>query len=350
MSPSEAVSATTPLTFAEGCASQNEFLTVAIQAVGAQLAPAVIDPLRGKSLLFAGIGSSFAVTGTPVHELRKGGVRAFRTDGADVPAGTPPLADVYLGVSQSGRSREINQLMFSLEGTKTVAITNSSSNPLRTLCETGITFGGVVDSRVSSLGFTATLVALGMLSDVIVTGAPDAQWQRITDALSSVLDLAEESLGTFAADIVEAGQVDVVAEAAQITSAEEAAILFREGPFVPSTAMNTRAYLHGPMDCAGRRTSHVLFGRAREGLLAEQLAEQRTPVLLISDHDVTAPARIIRIPSGFTASQRSLLEIVLMQRLVSLVGAAGGVDVDAAVFRRLDTKIDSVDQVRHERV
>lgn len=350
MTSPEQVSTPRPLTFAEVCASQNESLGIAARTVESQLTPAMIKDFRGKSLLFAGIGSSFAVLGTPLHQLRASGVRAYRSDCTDVPLGTPPLADICLAVSASGRSREINQLILSTEGVRTLSVTNSSSNPLLTLCETGILVGDFPDSRVSSIGFTAILLALGMLSDAIVHDKPDVKWQTITETLKYALDNADDSLRTFAADIVEVGEVDVVAESAQITSAEEGALLFREGPFLPSTAMNTRSYLHGPMDSAGRRTSHVLFGRGREALLAEQLAEQKVPILLITDEDVSAPARVIRIPSSFTATQRSLIEIVLVQRLVSLVGAVRGIDIDAKVFRRLDTKVDSIDEVRGERV
>jgi glucosamine--fructose-6-phosphate aminotransferase (isomerizing) len=341
---------TTPVTFARGCGSQNESLHVAVDVVKSQLTRELLDGLRGRSLLFAGIGASSAAIGTPVYQLRTGGVRASRSDCADVPAGAPALADVYLAVSQSGRSRETNQLLLSTKGVSTVAITNSSNNPLLAISDTAISVGNFVDSRVSSIGFTATLVALGMLSEAILTGEPDASWGRAIESLAATLDSAEESLQIFSADVAEAGQVDVVAEAPQITSAEQSALLFREGPRVPSTSMSTRCYLHGPMDSSGRRTSHVLLGQRREGLLAEQLAERRVPILMLTDSDTMAPARIIRIPDGFTASQRSLIEIVLMQRLVTLVGAANGIDIDSAVFRRFDTKVDSIEEVRRERV
>ncbi len=240
--------------------------------------------------------------------------------------------------------------MLSTSDIASVAITNSASNPLLAICGSGISVGNFSDSRVSSIGFSATLVALGMLSDAIVGGKPDPRWNAAIETLPDILDSAEKSLRLFAADIAEAGQVDIVAEAAQITSAEQTALLFREGPRVPSTSMTTRSYLHGPMDSSGRRTSHVLFGRERESLLAEQLTEQNVPILLVSDRDITAPVRIIRLPGGFTPCQRSLTEIVLMQRLISLVGEANDTDIDATTFRRLDTKVDSIDEVQRTRI
>ena len=112
----------------------------------------VIEPLRKKSLLFAGIGASYAVTGTPVHQLRAAGITAFRTDCSDSPLGTPALAEVYIAVSQSGRSRETAQLILSSDDIDTVSITNSVHNPLSGLCATNVSVGDFTDSRVSSIG------------------------------------------------------------------------------------------------------------------------------------------------------------------------------------------------------
>lgn len=325
-------------------------LASAVSSISAQLTDDLVSALRGKSILFAGIGASYAVSGTPAYELRSAGISAIRTDCSDTPPGTPALADVYVAISQSGRSRETSQLVLDTSGPRTLAITNAATSPLGGITDSALSVGNFPDSRVSSIGFTATLVALGMLSDAL-TGREDIPaWSSVVASLEEIVAQAEPTLARFAADVAEAGEIDVVAAASQITSAEQGALLFREGPLVASTAMNTRAYLHGPMDCAGRRTSHLLFGRSREGILAEQLAEQKAPTLLITDDDVSAPASVIRIPSGLSPSRRALVEIVLAQRLVLLVSEANGVSVDSTVFRRLDTKVDSVDEVRAARV
>jgi glucosamine--fructose-6-phosphate aminotransferase (isomerizing) len=334
------------VSFFEGCASQQSLLPLAVDALTVQLESGRFDALRGKSLLFGGIGASFAAIGTPVYQLRAAGVHAFRTDCSDIPEGAPQLADAYIAVSQGGRSRETVQLLLSVPDAYSLAITNSASNPLLSVSSAGLSVGNFPDSRVSSIGFTATLLALGMLADRIAGGPVDSRWSAVIAGLPDVLAQAEDTLRLFASDVAEIGQVDVVAESSQITSSEQAGLLFREGPRVPSTSMTTRSYLHGPMDSAGRRTSHIVIGRKREAILAEQLSEQHVPILFMSDQEAPASARLVHVPSGFTSSQRALVEIVLLQRLVSLVGEANGVDVDGTVFRRLDTKVDSVEDVR----
>lgn len=64
------------------------------------------------------------------------------------------------------------------------------------------------------------------------------------------------------------------------------------------------------------------------------------PTLLVTDSDVTAPGTVVRIPR-LPHCQRVVLEVFLVQRLVLHVSRLLGRDIDASVFRRLDTKVDS---------
>ncbi|MBT2588502.1 SIS domain-containing protein [Arthrobacter sp. ISL-95] len=332
------------LKFDEGIAAQSAGLTESVQKVREWLATGAAEALKGKSLLFAGIGASYAAAATPVYFLRQAGIAAFRSSCADVPDEGIALADVYVGISQGGRSRETIQALLTVPRERRVAVVNHSHSPLAS--ETGIVLsvGDLLDSRMSSIGFTATVAALGLLAEWITDGATDAGWDTIGPLTEKVMADNDDVLRLFASEIAERGTVDVVAAAPNLTSAEQGALLFREGPFVPSMAMDTRSYLHGPMDCAGPSTAHVLIGGAREGLLADQLAEKIVPILLITDEDVAAAATIIRIPQ-LTAVQRSVLEVALMQRLVQHTAAAFGRNIEDRAFTRYDTKVDSVRQV-----
>lgn len=225
-----------------------------------------------------------------------------------------------------------------------MAVVNNSESPLASEAGTVLSVGDLLDSRMSSIGFTATVAALGLLTEWITTGTTDAGWDEIGPLTERVMADNDDVLRRFAAEIAARGTVDVVAAAPNLTSAEQGALLFREGPFVPSMAMDTRSYLHGPMDCAGPATAHVLIGRAREGLLADQLSEKQVPILLITDDDVAASATIIRIPH-LGAVQRSVLEVALMQRLVQHTADAFGRNIEDRAFTRYDTKVDSVRQV-----
>jgi glucosamine--fructose-6-phosphate aminotransferase (isomerizing) len=331
------------LTFREGCAAQPESLRIAAQRVDEWFNAGHATALQGQRLILGGIGASFASLATPLYELRAAGVVAYRTSCGDLPPHGAQLGDYFVGVSQSGRSRETLQALLEAPAGRRLAVVNASESPLGQAAEAQLTLGDLPDSRMSSVGFTATVLALGMLVDRLTRGETGAGWDRLGAVSEQAVEQADSTLEKFAVAVAESSIVDVVADASALTAAEQSALLFREGPFVPSMAMDTRSYLHGPMDCAGP-TSHVIFGREREGLLAEQLAERNVPILLVTDTDVTAPASIIRIPQ-LPPSQRVVVQVALMQRLVLHVGSVLGRDVDASVFRRLDTKVDTVSEV-----
>lgn len=332
------------LTFADGVDAQPDVVDRATETLIDWFAAGGADALHGRSILIAGIGASHAAAATPVYALRAAGVQAYRSSCADVPDEGPALADTYVAVSQGGRSRETIQALLTVPEDRRVAVVNDSDSPLADTAGTVIGLGDLVDSHMSSIGFSATVVALGLLVDRLTGRADDAGWRGLARTAAAVVADADETLRAFGAEIARRGTVDVVATASDLTSAEQGALLFREGPGLPAMAMDTRSYLHGPMDCAGPATSHVLVGGAREGLLGEQLAEKDVPVLLITDEAVEAPATVIRIPA-MPATQRVLVEVALLQRLVQHTAEAAGKDVEARAFTRYDTKVDSVQQV-----
>lgn len=329
----------TALTFAQGTARQAAGLSVAAGVVQDWLAEGRADALRTGSMLLVGIGASDAATATPTHVLRSHGFRAYRSTGGDLPAGAPAMADHYVGVSQSGRSRETIQALSSVPKENRFAVVNNPDSPLARMSGAVLHMGNLQDSRMSSVAFSATVLTLGMMVDHLVAGTPDPRWGELGEVADAVVAEADDELADFAHRISSAGMVDVVGRAASLTAAQQGALLFREGPFLPSTFMDTRSYLHGPMDCAGP-TSHVVLGRDREGLLVDQLAERDAPTLLITDRPVRSSARTITIPD-LPDCQRSVVEVALLQRLVIHVGQILDRDIDSSVFRRLDTKIDS---------
>ncbi|MGO4595171.1 SIS domain-containing protein [Leifsonia sp. 2TAF2] len=332
------------LTFEEGVAAQARVVDGATPAVLDWFEQGHVDHLRGRSILLAGIGASYAAAATPTHELRAAGVTALRSACSDIPDESAALADAYVGISQGGRSRETIQALLTVPREMRLAVVNAADSPLASASGSVLGLGDLIDSSMSSIGFSATVVALGLLVERL-TGKPhDSSWAGIGARAADICAANEGTLARFATEIAERGYVDVVARPAELTAAEQGGLLFREGPALPSMAMDTRSYLHGPMDCAGPATSHVLLGGGREALLAEQLAEKEVPILLIADDDVSAPASIVRIPR-MPATQRAYVEVVLLQRLVQLTAAAIGKDIEERAFTRYDTKVDSVQQV-----
>nr|WP_202511689.1 SIS domain-containing protein [Streptomyces sp. SID3343] len=302
-----------------------------------------------RRILLAGIGASHAALASPLYALRADGVDASRSDCSDYPVavGAP---DVVVALSQSGRSRETADLVrrFRVDGVDTLAVTNARESPLREAAAATLTLGGYPDSRVSTVGFVVTYASLGMLADVMATGRVDERWAELPDLIEESVARNGAVLADFAAGPLTSGPVDVVASAPQLTTAEAVALLFREGPLVPSTAYGTRAYLHGPMDCASAETSHVVVGGTRELALARQLLEKPTAVLTVTDGTEEAPvgAVSVTVPAGLTAPQRALVEVCVLQTLVAQTAEARGNPVDEVAFSRHDTKIAALAELQ----
>ncbi|WP_432522179.1 SIS domain-containing protein [Kineococcus sp. SYSU DK006] len=342
------------LSFEDGIAVQREGLETSIATVRDWLGSGAADHLRGRSLLLAGIGASHAAAATPAYALRENGIRAYRSSCADVPDAGADLADVYVGISQSGRSRETLQALLTVPRERRVAVVNHAGSPLEDQAGTVLSVGDLDDSRMSSIGFTATVAALGMLGDYLSRGAVGPGWDDLAATAEAAVREHDDVLRAFGARVAAAGTVDLAAAAPDLTAAEQGALLFREGPSLPSTAMDTRSYLHGPMDCAGSTTSHVLLGREREALLAGQLSEKGVPVLLVVDLDAdevefgttadTSAVSVVRLPA-LPPAQRVVVQVALLQQLVLHTARALGRDVEDRAFTRYDTKVDSVQQV-----
>ncbi|GAB2530156.1 SIS domain-containing protein [Paramicrobacterium agarici] len=331
------------ITFEEALERQPKVLSESISA-SREWVDTNVALFSGKRLLFAGIGASHAAIATPVFVLRQHGVQALRSACSDLPNGTPQLADLYVGVSQSGRSRETVQALLSIERSRRVAVVNRLASPLADQAAHVFGLGGVVDSQLSSIAFTATLAGLGMLAEKVSTNDIGSGWDELGLIIEDNVARADATLLEFAEQIVGRSSVDVVATAANLSAAEQGALLLREGPWVPSTYMDTRSYLHGPMDSTGSTSAHIVIGGKREGLLVDQLLEKSAPVLFFASDGASANAPTIAVPD-LTASQAALLQVALLQRLTLHVTKSRKKNIQDRAFTRLDTKVDSVEQV-----
>ena len=304
--------------FAQGVAQQGDSLTDTVQRTQAWLNTLDLEAMRRSALLFAGIGASYAVLASPVHELRAAGIRAFRSNGDDMPTGTPVLADWYIGVSQSGRSPEVVRILQQQRHERRLTI---------------------VDSSMSSVALMATSVSLGLLTDALIGRDETAGWLTLPQTLAAQRPSADAVIARFVARLNNPGCIDLVGGGSSLSAAEQGALLLREGPKAAAMGMGTRHYLHGMTDAVGN-TAHVLIGGEREILLAKQMSAFGVPVLLITDTPQSLPGvETLTLPS-LPPLQRLALELLAMELLAIHLGAVLGRDIDTGIVERLDTKIN----------
>lgn len=304
----------------------------------------------GPGLIVAfGMGASTHAAAGFAAVLRVAGVPAIAASAADLQDGIPAgLAATYLAISQSGRSRETVAAMAAVPaGVARLALTNDPDGPLGAAADVAVPLGCAEDTAVSTLSYTATLQALGLLADRLRAGRPgdtgrpggtaptDIDRPPTTDGNRAVpagadlpapverrpaafsgedrpphatkpreaepahldagrlADLAAEVLdgdaGPIAAALDGASSVDVVGSGMRVASAGAAALLLREAAHLPAAGFATHEYLHGPLETAGPGRAVLLFGAGREVSLAADLAGYGARVVLVTDATADLP-------------------------------------------------------------
>lgn len=348
--------------YRQAISSQAEALAGVARRVADQLDD--VGPLLATTRpVFLGIGASLAAAALPVHILRARGIAAHRSGVGDLPPGTPALGDAVVAVSQSGRSRETIEALAAVEGAVRAAVVNVPGSPLTLLASAVVDLGAQRDSKASTIGFTGTLLALGMLAEAwSAPGSPmrphtDPQRQAVTELVDDFQRERSNVFEVLCQRLSSVSSIDVVGEQASVASAEEGSLLLREVCRVPAASFELRNYLHGaeesarPCEIAGP-TGHLLIGGERALRLAGDLAADGHLVGLISDLPPVATAALSRhgvvtvsLPK-VSPVERVVLETIVFQHISLGLAETHGVSPDEFLRTSLDTKIDDLATVQ----
>lgn len=281
-----------------------------------------------------GIGASHGALGTFARRLEEHGIPVAIRTGADGPGPIDPEA-WYVGVSQSGRSAEVVAALEGVPAAQRIVVVNRTDSPLAAMAACVLDLGGLADSRVSTIGFTGTVLALVALADRMAGRPLPGHDDPV--GLESFAGRCRSWAGQVEPVLRAARAVDVVGSAHSGGIVEAGALLLREGARLPTGGFHTRSYLHGYMDCAGPQTAHVVIDSGHEDLLIRQLRSVGAAVIRIggaagSDaHHLPLPAQ--GLPGGTIAVS------VALQHLVLAHAAATGEQPEQSVFERVDTKL-----------
>jgi glucosamine--fructose-6-phosphate aminotransferase (isomerizing) len=315
--------------FAEGVAAQPENLRAARERFG----DVDVTPLRSGTVVFSGIGASWYALVPAVRALRAAGRRAFAVAPDDMVAG---LGDAYVVVSQSGRSAETLAAVERVAGAPVVAVSGAGERPVAEAATAWVPLGDVPDTPLSTLGYTATVQALGLLCEAIVDGRPTDHWVRLPELVAAVL---AHGHGGLAESLAGARTVDVVGGGAHRGSAGAAALLVREALRLPAAGEETRQYLHGPLEAVGAGSACIVFGGERERRLAAAMASYGAATAFIGTGAQVAGALGIELPAAADLAA-PILDILPVQLAVAEVAAARGLELSGLSRPQDDTKLD----------
>lgn len=316
------------------------------------------DLLSGEaSVVFAGMGASYAASALPVSLLSRAGVRATREIASEMRGAASPEHTVVVGVSQSGRSPETVEFVERFPVHARLVLTNVAGAALSEVVDRPLDLGSEQDSYASTIGYTGTLVGLTVLAQRLLGASPE-QAVAVWDGIGTVVSRFEEVSAPVVAAVAESARTvvaaDVVASGASRAASEAGALLLREVCRVPSSALVTRNYLHGEMESAGA-TLHVVVGDGRERRLARTLADAGHLTLLVTTEETQVvddvyptplaggPLHVLALPQ-VSAPVRVLLETVVLQQLAGALAEVRDVEIEDFVFEHDDTKIGGVVQ------
>jgi glutamine---fructose-6-phosphate transaminase (isomerizing) len=295
-----------------------------------------LETLRRGTIVFAGIGASAHALIPAVLALRAAGRRAFALQATELDdGGARELADAFVLVSQSGASAETVAALERVQGVPLVAITARGDSPLAEAAHAWLPLGPEPDTPVATLSYTATLQALGMLCDALL-GATGPVWSELPPLAEQLLESAAEPARELAADFAAITSLGAVGGGPGLASARETALLGREALRLPATGMETREYLHGPLEAVAPGFGAVIFGRERERALAASMASFGAQVLLVGDRNADVPGVTLPEVPPIAAP---ILQILPVQLLVDEVAARRGLSIGELRRHQDDTKV-----------
>ena len=325
--------------FADGIAAQPNALARSAKSLRDALRDLPL-PRAHDVIALVGIGASEYAAAGAAPVWRDQGLRAFAVSASQLLKTTTPVADLYLGLSESGRSAETVAALSQLSGTRRVGLTNFADSPLVAVVDEALYLDSGPDSPIYTTGYTATLQALGLLGEHWSGQATN--WSALPDMAATVLAEAAPVIADLTSVLAGARIVDVVASGASLSTAGEGALILRESARLLTASHETYNYLHGPMEPLDPQTVCVIIGDGRELRLAQDTSELGCPTLLITTATDIPPSEtltVLTLPRACSPLAQAVLEILPLQQLGWAVASGRGLAVDGFRYHQDDTKL-----------
>ncbi|MFD3524727.1 SIS domain-containing protein [Streptomyces sp. NPDC058653] len=325
--------------FEEGVLDQTARLTEVAPVLRERALAAAGAAGRPAQVTFIGIGASLAALTAPAAHLSARGIPSVRLNAAE--AGPFDAGATLVALSQSGRSRETVDAMRAAPG-RGLAVVNVTDSPMASAVDTVLTLGDLPDSLASTIGFTASAMAVSMLAEIWTDGEPSASWltlgERLARFLTETAPLTEEIADRLSASSV----VDLVAPADQYGAVEGGALLLREVARVPAASFETRQYLHGLMESTRPSALHIVLDGPDDGQIVRALGSLgRRIVELRTGAPVAHDERTQVVPIGTQGPlETPIFVAALLQRVALRSARARGIDPDEFLFLDTGTKLD----------
>lgn len=207
------------------------------------------DALRRtpRRIVLLGMGSSHFANGVVAQRLQAAGITATAAlaSGDPLPAVEPE--DLVIAVSATGGSAETVAAVSQYAGVcTTVALTNTTGSAVQDVCDLHVPMGaGVEEGGVACRSFAHTLGCHLALQDALMGSNMAAPaLHGAADAASDLLDGRDAWLPVLTEALLGPDGTAIVAPARRLSSAQQSALMLREGPRLPAIACETGDWSH----------------------------------------------------------------------------------------------------------
>ena len=321
-------------------ARQPEALADTYATVSRQLADRDVSALLQPAIGVTGIGASFAAAVVGAAELQAKGRRATAIRACDMATGHD-LVDTLIGLSAGGRSVETVLAFEKLPSAKRIGISKDGAGPLARTSDFHLEIAQGPDATPSSVGYTATLLGMGMLVEKLLGVATDS-FSDLPAVVQQTLADAGRKMDRLGTLFAARRAIDCVGAGAALGTADGASLLIREAARIPASAYDTRHYLHGPLEAMDETTGVIIIGDDREIELAHQVEKIGCPVLLITtDKSVSDGSLLtaIHVPARESLIAQGIVDILAPQLLAAQLSDAAGLTDVKFRYRMQDTKV-----------
>ena len=268
-----------------------ETLAGLLDVYGASSSPlhevAALDPARDRVVLI-GMGSSRFAALTAASALRARGVWAH-VEYASTGVPTPPSPQLLaVGISASGATEETVEALARHHGvSRTLAITNRPDGPMAAVADGVLPLlAGEEAGGVACRTFQATVAVLLLLS-----GIDSDALRPAVEAQAALIDARERWVEPLLAGLAGAHTVYTIAPAERRSSAEQSALMFREGPRVAADATETGDWLHVDVYLSKHPAyTAMLFGGSRYDAAVMTWARERASTVVAVGRPVDGAA------------------------------------------------------------
>lgn len=274
---------------------------------------------RPTRVVFSGLGSSRYAANAVEAALRSAGI-ATVVEYASTSAPVPPAEDLVLvAISASGGTREVVETARRHRGlSRVIVVTNREGSALAGQADVVLPLlAGEERSGVATRTFRATLAVLGMLGLHWRDGQSYAR-DVLEPAIASLAHLIEtrDAWLAEACDRLDgAPAIDVLADAADLGLAEQAALMLREAPRLPAAAHDTGDWLHTAVYLAAPGHRALLFAGAQSDEEVVATIARRGGQTIVAGPPVAGAAQAIPVGSTGGSLEMSIIRSVIAELL-----------------------------------